>query len=172
MLSIFTVANLNTRKYRILRVPVLSDSVIVWTRPRFSWKGKLSEVITDTLKNLRICYHSIWTSRSHFQSVVWLWWWVKWTFVGNSDLHFENLSANHHHHQKPKNLEPMFFQVITLTLSGHPHPWTVEKKLSTKMTFSFCIFISGQPLNWSLTTQQHILDSVSYIMEWESWKMH
>ena len=100
------------KKYRILRVPVLSDSVIVWTRPRFSWKGKLSEVITDTLKNLRICYCSIWTSRSHFQSVVGLWWWVKWTFVGNSDLHFENLSANHHH-QKPKNLEPMFFQVIT-----------------------------------------------------------
>ena len=111
--SIFSVANLYTRKNRILRALVPSDSVIVWMRPGFSWKGKLSEVITDILKNLRICYHSIWTSRSHFQSVVGLWWWVKWTFVGNSDLHFENLSANHHHHQKPKNLEPMFFQVIT-----------------------------------------------------------
>ena len=128
MLSIFTVATLNTRKYQILRAPVPSDSVIVWMRPGFSWKGKLSEVITDILKNLRKCCHAIWTSRSHFQSVIGLWWWVKWTVVGNSDLHFENLSANHQH-QKPKNLEPMFFQVITLTLSGHPHPWSVEKKI-------------------------------------------
>ena len=34
--SIFSVANLYTRKNRILRALVPSDSVIVWMRPGFS----------------------------------------------------------------------------------------------------------------------------------------
>lgn len=113
MLSIFTVANVNTGKYWILRAPVPSDSVSCLDEAKvFLAKDSCWWWLLMFLKNLR-CYHLMWTSRSHFHSVVGHWWWVKLTIVGNSDLHFVNLSANHHHHQKLTNLEPMFFQVVT-----------------------------------------------------------